>query len=160
MKRLLLSLVIVLSFAQAANALLFVRLTGMQDINYTGWVIGNGAITSSQDVCVYSTLALGSPYAITVTGSGGFNLVSGTNNLAYTITWDDSGPGSLGSHPINLTSGVKVQNLQNANFNLFHDDCSVEGMNARLTFSITQAAMMAAPAGTYTGTLTILLSQT
>jgi hypothetical protein len=110
-------------------------------------------------MCIAATATVPlSGYAITVTGgSGGFALTSGSNRLPYSLSWEDSGVGNLGTNSgTSLNSGVLLDNQLNA-YILSAPFCS-SGNNARLHITITQAALTAALAGTYTGTITLMVS--
>jgi hypothetical protein len=138
---------------------LAVEITNLSDLNLGSWGIGDPAITSYIDVCIAATATVPvSGYAVTVTGgSGGFVLTSGSNHIPYTLSWEDSGVGNLGTNNgTALSNGVLLDNQVNA-YILPAPFCGT-GNNARLHISITQAAMTAALAGTYNGTITLLVS--
>ena len=137
---------------------LAVQINGVSDLNLGSWSIGDPAVSSYIDVCIAATLTVPlSDYAVTATGSNGYNLVNGTNLIPYTLTWESSGAGNLGtSNGTALSNGVLLDNQPNA-YVLSAPFCST-GNNARLHIKITQAAMVAAMAGTYTGTITLLIS--
>ncbi len=149
-------------FAQDAQAIIFYRITGLSDFNLPNWSITDPAISTSMDLCVYTTLA--GSYAITATSVTGFTLVSGLNTIAYTLSWEDSGAGALGSNGgTAMTNNVALTNRQHSNSSLTSTDCSTgapAGANARLYFKITKAAMTAAKgsATPYTGTLLLTVS--
>lgn len=135
------------------------RISGITDINLPAWSIGDPAVNASMDMCAYTTL-LGY-YSVMVSSAGGYVLTSGANQIPYTLRWDDSGAGALGTGGTALTNNVKLNNRQNPNYSLLSNDCSLgapSGPTARLLLNITQAAMTAAPAGVYTGTISITLS--
>lgn len=141
-----------------------VRITNISDFNLPTWSIGNGPINAYIDLCIYNSavLPLGGPYAITVSSAGGFKLTSGASQIPYTLKWEDSGVTLLGLNGGSpLLNGVKLTGLMNAN--TLSETCAwtvliPAGANARLYLSITQADMLQALAGTYNGTITLLLS--
>ena len=145
-----------------AHAILLYRLTGLSDFNLGSWSITDPAVSASMDLCVYTTLV--GNYVITATSTGGFQLVNGVNSIPYTLRWEDSGAGALGSSGgTALTNNVGLTNRQHSNSSLISTDCSTgapAGANARLYLDITKAAMTAAPGSSlpYSGTLTLIVS--
>ncbi len=134
------------------------QITNISDFNLPNWGIGDPALSASMDICIYAinVVPVGS-YAITVTSSNGsYVLKKGTQTIPYSLYWNDGGVGNLSSSAgTQLSDGVKLSNRANAN--ILSTSCAA-GLNARLTIKITQAAMTAALAGTYTDTITLLLS--
>ncbi|MBM3618487.1 MAG: hypothetical protein FJX23_08095 [Alphaproteobacteria bacterium] len=144
--------------ANNANALLAMRVYSVSDLNLGTWSMGDPAVSAHINLCMYSYDLLPiTGYAITVSSVGGYNLKSGPRNIPYSLTWDDGGAGNLGaSGGAALTNGVKKTGLLRAN--ILDSTCTLSGPNARLNLKITQAAMTAALAGTYTGIITILVT--
>lgn len=139
-----------------AEAFILYRVSNIGDFNLPTWNIGNPAVTASQDLCVYTTL-LGN-YSITISSPGGFVLKSGSNQIPYSLKWDSSGAGNLGSGGTQLSNNVALGSQPNSN--ILASDCSLgtpAGPTARLTITIAQADMIAALAGTYTGTITLIV---
>jgi hypothetical protein len=159
MLRLLATLFLITLLATPARAGgLAVQITNVSDLNLGSWSIGDAGITSYIDVCIAATVTVPlGDYAITVTGgSGGYVLTSGSNQIPYTLAWESSGAGNLGSSSgSQLSNGVLLDNQPNAY--ILAPFCG-NGNNARLHINITQAAMTAALAGTYSGTITIMVS--
>lgn len=126
--------------------------------------MGDGPISSYIDLCIYNNaiLPLGGPYAITVSSPGGFYLTASGRQIPYTLSWEDSGVNQLGSEPATpLSSGVKLTGQMNAN--TLSSTCAYTilipaGPNARLYLNIAESDMTTALAGTYNGTITLLLS--
>jgi hypothetical protein len=134
--------------AQLAQA----QITGLSDI-----VIGTiGSFTSdvtrSETVCAFSSGALLS-YHVTATGNGpGFVLKSTLGgSLPYEVQWNQAANQTSGT---TLTSGVAL-NGQTAQTLLAN--CLL-GSSGSLTVILRSAALTAASAGDYSGTLTILLA--
>lgn len=150
-----------LMWCHSAWALLdTVQITNLSDINLPNWSTGDPAVSASADICVYVIKLLSnSDYAITASSPGGFFLNNGPQKIPYTLYWEDSGAGHLGSSGgTQLSNNVKLGSRQNAN--ILSPLCALGliGPNARLYLKITQADMAAALAGTYTGTVTLMIS--
>ena len=132
------------------------RISGLADINF-GSIVNAVDQTSSQSliVCSYKNNPQNLPYSVTATGSGtasAFDLSSGAAILPYDVQW----AGAAGQ-----TGGTLLQpGSPAAGFgggaNGFN--CSTQGANASLTVTIRSADIAAAPAGTYTGTLQLLIA--
>ena len=83
---------------EPAGAVGVVQINGITDLALGSWSIGNPAISSYIDVCIAATGTLPvSDYAITATGNNGFTLASGSNHIPYSLNWEDSGAGNLGT---------------------------------------------------------------
>lgn len=149
----------ILSFSTgSAIAAILVQISGITNFSLPTWNIGDPAVSASIDVCVSATGLLANGYNITISSPGGYKLTSGANNLPYSLYWDDGGIGNLGNTPgTQLTNNVALTGRSNAN--LLSLLC-ITGPNARLNLKITQADMIAALAGTYTGTITLLIAPT
>ncbi len=151
-----------LLFSQPAQALDIVQITNISDFDLGNWGIGDPPVNANIDICIYATLTFPvSSYGITVSGNhSGYFLKSGSNQIPFTLTWDDGGAGNLGGGGTAMTHGVKLANRMNANILAPLCTLGITGPTARLKLHITQAAMIAAPAGTYTGVITLLLTPT
>lgn len=126
-----------------------VRISNLADIDL-GIFAGADAIGST-DACVYRNGT--GAYRITATGSGAggaFSLTDGTNSVAYTVEYDDgTGALALGSStPLIGRTGADPASAT----------CATTGNNATVTTTVTAADGAALPAGTYTGTLTLLVA--
>lgn len=144
-------------YADTASAIVFYRISNLSDLSLPAWSIGDPAVTAHEDICVYSTLA--GNYAVNVSSPGGFFLLNGSYQLPYSLGWDDGGAGHLGSSSTPLSNNVTLQSQ--TNLNTLATDCSLgvpAGATARLNLTIMQADMTAARAGTYTGTITLIIS--
>jgi len=153
-----------LSWALAPNAyaLGVVQISNVSDFNLGSWGIGDPPIAAHIDVCIYALLTLPlTDYTITVSSPGGYVLTNGMQQIPYSLYWEDSGAGSLGSSGgTQLTNGVALTGQMNAN--ILSTSCALgtTGPNARLTLKISTTDMTNALAGTYNGTITLLLGGT
>ena len=160
MKRSTLLYVILWFFSYLNNgyAIVFYQISSLSDINLPAWSIGDAAVSAYKDICVYSTIV--GNYGITISSTGGFVLSNGAYQIPYTLSWDDGGAGGLGASSTPLSNNVTL--ASRTHMNILTTNCSVgvltPGPTARLTLTISQAAMIAARAGTYTGTITLVLS--
>lgn len=137
---------------------LAMQISNLSDLTLPVWSLGDPAPQATMDICIYGlNLPALLNYAITVSSSpSGFNLSNGAQQLPYSLYWSDAGAGSLGSSlGTQLADGVKLTGRSNHNILLANCGGSP---NARLTLKITQAAMTSIPSGTYSGTVTLLLT--
>ena len=150
---------LILALATPARATGTVEITGTSDLNLGSWGIGDPALSAYLDVCIGTNgTSPAGGYAVSVSGGSGYKLVNGSNQIPFSLTWEDSGAGSLGTSPgTPIANGVALDNRVNAN-SAFPPLCILNGPTARLHIKIAQADMMAALAGTYSGTLTFLIS--
>jgi hypothetical protein len=135
-------------------------INNLTDLLLPVWIVGDGAVTLSEDVCVYSTRPSGG-YTVLATGSGSggaFTLANGTSSLAYGVTWNDGGVGSLSSTGETLTANTISNPQINAATTSSTCNGNTPGPTARLIIGITNAAMSSAPSGSYVGTLTLLIT--
>lgn len=139
-----------------------VQVSGLTDMALPAWKIGDGAVSGHMDMCIgHISLPSTDGYGVTVSSAGGFVLTNGARQIPYTLYWEDSGAGNLGSSVgTQLSNNVKLSGQHNANILSALCVLGTVGANARLTIKITQADMTAALAGTYSGTITILISPT
>jgi hypothetical protein len=154
-------ILLALAYLSSANAkaAILVQISNISDFTLPTWGIGDPAVSQNINVCVYSVGLIASDYAITVSSSGGYALTSGSNSIPYSLYWEDSGAGNLGSSGgTQLSNGVKLTGQTNANILSPLCALGVTGPTARLTLKIAQTDMTAAPAGTYSGTITLLVS--
>lgn len=136
------------------------QITDIHDMTLANWSIGDGAVTLTSNVCIYSSTG---SYKVTATGSGvanAFTLQSGGNTLIYSVTWNSGGVGNLANTGSLLLSGVQSTTFSNADTG--SATCSGGGANdtARVVVGITNVAMLAAASSAtpYTGTLTMLIT--
>ena len=128
-----------------------VRITSLTDLNLGTWD-GTNPMSGNDDACVWTTTG---GYNITATGSGAanaFTLASGANTLAYTVEWDDAAGQTNGTA---LTSGTALTGQTST---ATATTCAVSGLNTSVIVKIATAALGTAPAGTYTGTLTLVVA--
>lgn len=135
--------------AQAQN----VRVTSLT--NFTFGTIANllADQTQSKSLCAYSSTGR---YSVRATGSGAggaFALSAGTRTLAYEVQWNSAAAQTSGTA---LTAGVTRSGFTTAATN---QTClSGPSTTASLIVILRAASLSAASAGSYTGTLTILLA--
>jgi hypothetical protein len=141
--------------ATPASAADKIRITGLADVTYG--TITNFAVDAvqAQDVCVFSN---SSPerYRVTASGSGtggSFLLSSGASTLPYEVQWNDQD---------GRTSGTQLlanQALHNQSSDSSQRACnSGPESTASLIVILRASAITAASAGTYSGTLTLLVA--
>ena len=132
-----------------------VRITGLSDVAFGTVANLSTDWTRSQNICVYSN----SPtrgYHVQATGSGSggaFALASGSNALAYEVEWNPVSGQSTGttlSPNVALTGQVSSATQQSCN--------SGPATSASLIIILRSAQLSAARAGTYSGTLTLLVA--
>lgn len=131
-----------------------VQISGLSDVAF-GTVDPSTAASDAQNVCVWSNTS-GRGYSLTATGSGAanaFTLSDGTNDLAYAVEWADSSGQSAGSA---LTPGTTLGGLAST---AVSPTCSAgPAASASLIVKLTTADMQAAVAGSYSGTLTLVVA--
>lgn len=132
------------------------RITGLSDIDF-GTVANAADQVSSQSVvvCSYKNNPQRRPYSVTAsgTGSGGaFTLSSGAALMPYDVQWSDSAGQTGGTL---LQPGAPAGGFGNGATGFA---CPAQGANATLTVTIRSADIAAAPAGTYVGTLQLLIA--
>ena len=132
------------------------RISGLADINF-GSIVNAVDQTSSQSVivCSYKNNPQNLPYSVTATGSGAasaFELSSGAAILPFEVQWADTAGQAGGTL---LQPGTPTAGFANGATGFA---CPSQGANASLTVTIRSADIAAAPAGTYTGTLQLLIA--
>jgi hypothetical protein len=142
-----------------------VRVTNLFNQTVATWITGDPTIIRTNLVCIYNTA--GRTYGITATGGpSGFLLSNGANTLAYTVLWNDGGAANpAGGTTAPMFNGIKLAARNNARIPTDtptnSTDCNAGASpTAQLTITINSTAMDAARDGTFTGTLTLLLSAT
>lgn len=127
-----------------------VRISGLTDISL-GSFTGSGGLDGSDDVCVFTNTG---GYLLTAAGSGtgnAFTLTDGEASVAYTVEWGTTATATSGTA---LTSGTAAT-ISSGSFT--NPTCG-GSTNAIVLIDISEEALSAAPAGTYTGTLTLTLA--
>jgi hypothetical protein len=131
-----------------------VRITNLSDITFG--TVANLSVDAvrSQSVCLFADTNT-SGYTITATGTGpggAFQLTSGTASMAYEVQWSSSAGQTAG---IELTPNVPLTGqLSSAS----HQACSNgPATSASLVTVLRSSDLSSAPAGTYSGTLTLIV---
>lgn len=109
---------------------------------------------NSQSICVYSSSA-GSGYNVTASGSGpsgAFQLLSGAQILPFEVQWSATSGQTSGiqlNPNVPLTGQASIASQQTCN--------SGPASSASLVVILRSSALTSASAGTYSGTLTLLV---
>ncbi len=143
-----------LMVAAAPAAAAKARITGLTDVAFG--TIANLSVDAirSQNVCVYSTSST-SGYNVTASGSGpggAFQLSSGTQSLPFEVQWSSSTGQSSGTQlapNVPLTGQVSSAAQQTCN--------SGPTASASLVVLLRSSSLSSATAGTYNGTLTLVV---
>lgn len=138
----------------AAGASNKVRIGNLTDVAFgTVANLGTDAI-QAQNVCVYSDTAT-SGYNVTATGtgpSGSFQLSSGTASMPYDVLWSSSAGQNSGTR---LTANVPLTGQVSS---ARQQTCNTGAANsASLVVVLRSVALSSATAGTYNGTLTLVI---
>ena len=134
--------------AYAANVQIF----GLSDVSFGTLSSVSADVTSSQSVCAYAGL-LGGRYSITASGSGSngaFTLTNGSALLPYEVQWAGTSGQATGTA---LTANAALSGqttLLNCLLGLTTD--------ASLIVILRGTSLSAATAGSYSGTLTLLIA--
>jgi spore coat protein U-like protein len=131
-----------------------VRLTKLGDVSF-GTLANLGVDASiGQNICVFAQTS-GNRYRVTATGSapgGAFALASGENLLAYEVQWNAASgqPSGLQLTPMVAQTGlVSAATQQTCN--------SGPPTSASLIVLLRSTALSSAAAGSYSGTLTLVI---
>ena len=131
-----------------------VRITKLSDVAF-GSLANLGVDASlAQDVCVFAQTS-GNRYRVTATGSapgGAFALTSGSNLLNYEVQWNASSGQSSGlqlSPSVAQTGLISAATQQTCN--------SGPTTSASLILLLRSTALQSAKAGSYAGTLTLVI---
>ena len=140
--------------APASGASNKVRLTGLTDVNF-GTIANLGSDSvQSESVCLYANTDT-SAYDVTAIGTGpdgAFQLSSGLSAMPYEVQWSSTAGQSSGAQlspnlPLTgQTSGARHQTCING-----------PAASASLVLVLRSAALSTATAGSYSGTLTLLV---
>lgn len=140
-----------------------VLLSDVDDIDFgTPGALDATTSEKSDDVCVFSSTGA---YTVTASSAGGFQLTDSTvagTTIDYTVTWNAATApatvgGAAGAAADSTLGGVGVTvTAPQTEYAGDRDslDCS-SGTNASFTVDLEEADYNAAPAGTYTDTLTL-----
>ena len=134
------------------------KISGMSDMTLASYTVGGGNQALNTTACVYSSTA-GGGYTVKATGSGAssaFTIATGSDLIPYTVVWNSGGAGALGTTGAALTTNVTSSSLTNAATD--SATCAVGGATAQLNIGLLGTNLDAAPAGTYSGTVTLLVT--
>lgn len=135
-------------------------ITNLSDLVLSGWIAGDGPVTLTDDVCVYSTRPSGG-YTVRATGSGAggaFGLTNGTHTMNYSVIWNSGGVGNLANTGETLSAGSTSNQQNNAATTSSTCSGNSAGPTARLIVRIAENEMMSSPQGTYVGVLTLMVT--
>lgn len=148
----------VLAFALAASPLHAqsnnVRISKLSDVAFGSIANVSADATNSQSLCIYANTAI-QGYRITASGSapgGAFSLTSGSFLLNYEVQWNQSPSQSSGtqlSPNVTLTGLISAATQQTCN--------SGPATTASLILVLRSSELSNARAGSYSGTLTLLV---
>lgn len=131
-----------------------VRIGNVSDVSF-GTIANLGVdAVAAQSICLYSDTATNG-YNITASGTGpagAFALTSGTASLPYDVQWSSSAAQSTGTQ---LTANVPLTGQVSS---ATQQSCTNgPASSASLIVVLRSAALSSAAAGTYSGTLTLLV---
>jgi hypothetical protein len=134
-----------------------IRITGVDDVNLGRWTGGGDrSVTMRHRVCTNSA---GNRFSVTATGdgpAGAFQLADGAATLAYDLRYNDGFPPG---GAVALSPGVPLASQRGLAPSGSGPMCGPSGpQNQRLLVRVRRAAFLAAPAGVYRGTLTLLVA--
>lgn len=136
------------------------RISGLSDM-VLDWTDGAGDVVWASDLCIYSTRGNGS-YTITATGStaagGAFLLLNGDKSIAYDVVWNDGGKDNLANNGVKLMPGQPSSMMSNASKTSASCNGSASGPTARLVINISESSLAAASEGSYSESLTLLVT--
>lgn len=143
------SLLLLLLLSPAYAAAQGLLLTVSSDIALGTWA-GVGDKESAVGVCVYNMS--GSGYAITASATGGaFNLSGASGSIPYSVSFSGSGL----SGPFSELSYGNSRSFSGADESAAN--CGGSN-NAAIRITVSEAALGAAAPGSYSGTLTVILT--
>jgi spore coat protein U-like protein len=138
------------SLAQSNN----VRITKLSDVSFGSLANLGTDASMAQNICVFAATS-GNRYRVTATGSapgGAFALTSGSSQLAYEVQWNAASGQSSGTQlnpsvaQTGLTSSATQQTCN-----------SGPASSASLILLLRSTALSSATAGSYSGTLTLII---
>lgn len=136
------------------------RISNLSDLVVPVWVPGSGDVILTTDACVYSTRPMGG-YTVKATGNGrrgGFTLQNNRYLLPYSVAWNDGGVGELTNTGSRLLAGITSKKFINASTDSSSCNGSNPGPTARLIVTIGESDLDSMKDGTYTGTITLLVT--
>jgi len=126
-----------------------VRISNLEDIDLG--IFAGADLSGTSPACVFRS-GTGN-YEITAEGDGNggaFELSDGTNDVVYTVTYDD------GAGAENMTSGTVLPGQTGGDPG--SDICDNTGNNGTIEVTVEADAMAALPAGAYAGVLTLTVA--
>lgn len=130
-----------------------VRITGISDLN-VGTFSGSGDLNVNDNVCVYTNAESGE-YKITASGNGIGNAFTvkddAERTIPYEVYWNDAN-GTTGN--VQATSGSVITSQGNADTT---SQTCTGSTNANFQVIVRELDLQTKMAGTYTGTLTLLI---
>ena len=131
-----------------------VRITGLTDVAFGLLTNLSSDAVSSQSVCVYANTATNG-YNVRASGSGpagAFSLASAASNLPFEVQWNSSSGQSSGTQ---LTANVALSGQAST---ATQQSCnSGPAASASLIVILRTAALSSATAGSYNGSLTLVI---
>jgi len=131
-----------------------VRITGLTDVAFGLLTNLTSDAVSSQSVCVYANTATNG-YNVRASGSGpagAFSLASAASNLPFEVQWNSSAgqsSGTLLTANVALSGQASTATQQSCN--------SGPATSASLIVILRTAALSSATAGSYNGSLTLVI---
>ena len=131
------------------------RITGLSDVAFGMLANLSADSVQSQNVCIFSSSSTNG-YNVQAIGSGSggaFTLASGSNVLGYDVEWNSASgqsSGTLLSPNVALTGQVSSATQQTCN--------SGPASSASLIIVLRAAKLSSATAGSYSGTLTLVVA--
>lgn len=130
------------------------RITGLADVAFGLLTNLSSDAVSSQDVCVYASTATNG-YNVRASGSGpagAFSLASAASSLPFEVQWNSASGQSSGSQlTANVTLSGQVSSARQQSCN------SGPAASASLIVILRTAALSSATAGSYNGSLTLVI---
>jgi hypothetical protein len=136
------------------------KISNLSDLTLASWVNGDGDVTLTNDVCVYSSKANGG-YTIKASGSGAssaYTLANGSNLIPYNVTWNSGGVGALANTGTALAANTTSSPLTHAARDSSTCTGATPGPTARLVVGMLATDLDSAVDGSYDGTLTLLVT--
>ena len=65
------------------------QISGLSDLAF-GTYSGSGALTSNEDVCVYTNDTTKNYHVLVTDSAGSFEVVNGSNNIPFTVAWNNA----------------------------------------------------------------------
>ena len=138
-----------------------VAANSLNDVSLPSYHIGDGDKVIASPACVYSS-TLGGGYTVQGVGSGAggaFTVDDGASHvLPYVVIWNSGGAGALADSGISLTANVTSVVQYNAATDSATCSGAAPGSTAQINVHVLGTSLDTAPAGTYSGTLTFIIT--